>query len=76
MKITNKFGLPQPFVDLATKSAYSKGRSNYSVTEIISPPRIQRLRVKHWEEMEQDISDMTWSLMGNPGSNVLQLTMN
>lgn len=72
MKITNKFGLPEPFVALATKSAYSKGRADYSVTEIISPPRIQRLRQKHWAEMEQDVSDMTWSLMGTMAHNLLE----
>lgn len=76
MKITNKFGLPQPFVDLATKSAYSKGQADYSVTEIISPPRIQRLRVKHWNEMEQDVSDMTWSLMGTMAHNLLEKKTN
>ena len=72
MKITNNFGLPQPFVELATKSAYSKGEADYSVTEIISPPRIQRLRVKHWEDMTQDVSDMTWSLMGTMAHNLLE----
>jgi hypothetical protein len=72
MKITNKFGLPEPFVALATKSAYSKGRADYSVTEIISPPRIQRLRQKHYAEMEQDVSDMTWSLMGTMAHNLLE----
>jgi hypothetical protein len=72
MKITNKFGLPEPFVALATKSAYSKGRADYSVTEIISPPRIQRLRHKHYAEMEQDVSDMTWSLMGTMAHNLLE----
>jgi hypothetical protein len=72
MKITNNFGLPQPFVDLATKSAYSKGEADYSVTEIISPPRIQRLRVKHWDDMSQDVSDMTWSLMGTMAHNLLE----
>lgn len=76
MKITNKFNLPQPFVELATKSAYTKGRADYSVTEIISPPRIQRLRVKHWESMEQDVSDMTWSLMGTMAHNLLEKKTN
>jgi len=72
MRITNKFNLPAPFVALATKSSYSKGKADYSVTEIISPPRIQRLRVKHWADMEQDVSDMTWSLMGTMAHNLLE----
>ena len=37
---------------LATKEYYSKGKADFSVTEIISPPRIQRLRKKHFDEIE------------------------
>jgi len=64
MKITNKFGIPETLVALASRDYYSKGSSDYSVTEIISPPRIQRLRRKHYDEMEQDASDMIWMLLG------------
>jgi hypothetical protein len=64
MKITNKFNVPETLVALATRDYYSKGKSDYSVTEIISPPRIQRLRRTHFEEMEQDVSDMLWMLLG------------
>lgn len=50
---------------LATKEYYSKGKADFSVTEIISPPRIQRLRKKHFDEIEQDVADMLWSLLGS-----------
>jgi len=65
MKITNKHNVPETLVALASREYYSKGKADYSVTEIISPPRIQRLRKKHYEEMEQDVSDMLWSLLGS-----------
>ena len=65
MKITNRFGVPDTLLALANRDYYSKGKSDYSVTEIISPPRIQRLRKQHWEEMEQDVSDMLWALLGS-----------
>ena len=64
MKITNKFNVPETLVALATRDYYTKGDADYSVTEIISPPRIQRLRRRHHEEMEQDIADMLWMLLG------------
>ena len=64
MKITNKFNVPETLVALASRDFYSKGKSDYSVTEIISPPRIQRLRRKHYDEIEQDVADMLWMLMG------------
>ena len=65
MKITNKHGVPETLVSLANKQYYSKGNANYSVTEIISPPRIQRLRMRHNDEMEQDVADMLWQLLGS-----------
>lgn len=65
MKVTNKYGIPAPFVTLATKEYYSKGKSQYSVTELMSPPRIRRLREKHEEHLTQDVSDMLWQLLGS-----------
>lgn len=65
MKITNKHNVPQTLMALATKEYYSKGKADFSVTEIISPPRIQRLRKKHFDEIEQDVADMLWSLLGS-----------
>jgi len=65
MKITNKFNVPETLMALASKEYYSKGKADYSVTEIMSPPRIQRLRSRHYKDMEQDVSDMLWSLLGS-----------
>jgi hypothetical protein len=65
MIITNKHNLPETLVTLAKSSDYSKGHADYSVTEIISPPRIQRLRRKHYSEMTQDVSEMMWQLLGS-----------
>lgn len=65
MKITNKFNVPGTLVALASRDYYTKGASDYSVTEIISPPRVQRLRRKHYQEMEQDVSDMLWQMLGS-----------
>jgi hypothetical protein len=62
LKITNKHNVPETLMALATKEYYSKGKADFSVTEIISPPRIQRLRKKHFDEIEQDVADMLWSL--------------
>ena len=65
MKVTNKHNVPATLLSLATREYYSKGKADYSVTEIISPPRVQRLRAKHYHEMEQDVADMLWSLLGS-----------
>ena len=64
MKITNKFNVPATLMALASDDQYSKGESDYSVTEILSPPRINRLRKKHYTELTSDVSEMLWMLLG------------
>ncbi|NBX48465.1 hypothetical protein EBT25_00640 [bacterium] len=65
MIITNKYGVPEPLVTLASKEYYSKGASQYSVTEIMSPPKIKRLREQYNDQIKQDVSDMLWNLLGS-----------
>lgn len=65
MKITNKFGVPAPLVTLASKEYYSKGASQYSVTELLSPPRVRRLREHHDSKIETDVTDLMWQLVGS-----------
>lgn len=65
MKITNNHGAPATLVALANKNHYSKGAADYSITELLSPPRVRRLRERHDARLEQDVSDMLWSLLGS-----------
>ena len=65
MKVTNKFGVPQPLVTLATREYYSKGGSQYSVTELLSPPRVRRLREQYDSEIKTDVTDLMWSMLGS-----------
>lgn len=65
MKITNKHGVPAPLVTLATREYYSKGEAQYSVTELMSPPKIRRLREQYNDDIQQDVSDMLWSMLGS-----------
>lgn len=65
MKVTNVHNVPQPLVTLAEGQYYSKGKSDYSVTELMSPPRVQRLRAQNDEAIVQDVSEMLWPLLGS-----------
>lgn len=65
MKVTNKFGVPAPLLTLANAEYYSKGDASYSVTELMSPPKIRRLREQHDGDIETDVSDMLWSMLGS-----------
>jgi hypothetical protein len=64
MKITNKQNLPAPLVALLSRNYYSKGSSQYSVTELMSPPKIRRLREQYDGEMEVDVTKMIASQLG------------
>ena len=64
MKITNNFNAPATLMALASTDHYTKGESDYSVTEILSPPRINRLRKRHYTELSSDVSEMLWMLLG------------
>lgn len=72
MKITNKKGLPAPLVRAVTQDDYFKGDADYSVTELIKPPRIAALEKKHDEELEEDASDLLYRLLGEAGHEVLR----
>jgi len=65
MKVTNVHNVPRPLVTLAEKEYYSKGKADYSVTELMSPPRVRRLKEKHDADLVQDVSQMLWPLLGS-----------
>ena len=65
MQVTNVHNLPEPLVTLARREYYSKGAAQYSVTEIMSPPKIRRMREKYDDHIVTDVSQMLWSLLGS-----------
>jgi len=72
MIITNKFNLPQTFVNIMKRPTYSKGRAHLSATEIINSPRIVLLRKKHEDKIETDVTEMVWSIFGTAIHGVLE----
>ena len=72
MKLTNKFELPETFINVIKRPRYDKGDSQISATEILNSPRIVQLKRKHWDELEQDASEMVWSLFGSAVHEIMQ----
>lgn len=64
MRITNKFGLPDAIVRAVKNDGYTKGDADYSVSDLITPPRVLALRREYWDDLEEDASDRVWSLFG------------
>lgn len=74
MKLTNKFGLPDTVVKALTRSEYSKGESNRSVTQLIDSPRVRILRQENWDNMEEDVSEKMWAVLGSAAHKMFEET--
>lgn len=72
MKITNKHNLPEVLRKFARNSKYSRGDSQISVTQLINSARIVALESKHWDEIEQDVSETLFALLGTAVHHILE----
>jgi len=72
MKITNKFNIPQTFLNVLDRPTYSKGGANISATQLLNSPKIVALTKKYDDEIEQDASEMVWSIIGTAIHGVLE----
>jgi hypothetical protein len=72
MKLTNKHNIPQTFVNVLERPTYSRGRAHISATQLINSPKIVALTQKFQDQLEQDVSDMVWSLFGSAVHGVLE----
>lgn len=72
MKITNKHNLPDTFLSFARDEKYDKGASDISVTTLIDAPRVNILRQQNRDNIEADVSDMIWPLLGTAVHHMLE----
>lgn len=72
MNLTNRQGLPQAIVDAVRQDPYSRGESDISVTQLISPPRKVALEREHADEVTEDASERIWSLLGQSIHTILE----
>lgn len=72
MIITNKWGVPDVIWKAASNDKYNRGLSDISVTQLIDAPQIARLREAHHAEIEQDVADRMWSLLGTAVHSLLE----
>lgn len=70
--ITNIRGLPDALVRAITADPYTKGKSDFSVTELLQPPRLRALKLKHKDEIVEDAGDRIWSLLGQAVHTILE----
>jgi len=71
MIITNKHNLPQAYVD-AVKETHPVKDKQYSVTSLLNPVRELLLKRRHYDEIEQDVSDMIWLIFGSAVHKIIE----
>lgn len=72
MKLTNKHNIPQTFVNILERPTYNRGAAHLSATQLINSSKVVALSKKFENELEQDVSDMVWSIFGTAIHGVLE----
>jgi hypothetical protein len=70
--LTNKLGLPAPIVRAVERDPYDRGRSDYTCTQLVGPPRLSVLRRRHAAEITEDVADRIYSLIGQSVHTILE----
>jgi hypothetical protein len=68
IRLTNKYNLPVTLVNAIANDDYDVRQDDpsiISVTTLITPPLIRQLRIRHYSELNSDVSDNIWQLLGS-----------
>ena len=71
MKFTNKHNLPSPLVQAVKNDPY-KLEGDISVTGLLRPPQMAYLENEHKDEIEVDVSERIYALLGSAVHEVLE----
>ena len=77
MKYTNTYNLPSSIADAITKETYDLNQLDtnlISVTSLINAPIVHQLFRRQYDEIEEDLSENVWRLLGSAVHSVLELT--
>lgn len=71
-KLTNRLGMPEPLVEAVRRDSYTKGEADFSVTGLLRPPRIAELERQLGDQVEEDVSEHIYRLLGQTMATVLE----
>lgn len=77
MRYTNNYNLPQSYCDLIESIMYDPRENDpkrIGITTLTDPPRIRILKLRHYDEIEQDVSEFIWAVLGNACHYILAKT--
>lgn len=67
----NKYKLPE-YVCNSVYKPFKPNPFRYGITALIDPPLLRTLKQKHWNEIDEDISDKLWLIHGNALDSLLK----
>ena len=71
MLVTNKHNLPQSLVNAVTTERHNK-EGSVSATTLLQGAKQIILTERHWDEIEDDVSDRVWALFGTAVHKLLE----
>lgn len=72
--LTNVLQLPAPVVAALQHDEYDRGDCDYTVSELLLPPRVLALTRLHADEIEEDAADRIYALLGTAVHLILERT--
>lgn len=70
-QLTNKYNLPESLESALAADWYVQS-GDISVTGLIQPPRLRQLMIRYNDQVQEDISDRIWMLLGSAVHDVLE----
>jgi len=71
MKLTNKNNLPNVIYQAVKNDRY-RSEADISVTGLIEPPRIRQLKKRHSKQIQIDVTEFVFPLIGNNAHAILE----
>jgi hypothetical protein len=75
MKFNNKYGLPAPLVTALQDDSYdlkNPPENVISLTTLIAPPKAKILEMRHDEEIEIDVAERLWLVLGTACHTIME----
>lgn len=75
MELTNKYGLHDVICEAVRMDPYDRGGDGtryISVTELVAPPQLTKLRWAHQADLSEDVSERIWALLGQSVHSVIE----
>lgn len=72
MQFTNRYKLPAAIVSAVTNDPYTKGDSDFSITELLKPSRQWALQKQFKDKIVEDVADRLWALYGQVAHLILE----